>query len=710
MERSETVKFGEEELSLQIGKVSKQADGAAWVRYGDTVVLVTAVASSELKEGLDFFPLTVDYLEKSYAAGRIPGGFFKREGKPTEKEVLTSRLIDRSIRPLFPKGFNYEVQVIANVLSVDRKNSPDPLVIIGASTALEISDIPFLGPVAGVRVGRVNGKLICNPTPAQLEKSDIDLIVSGTKKTVTMVEGSCKEISEAELMEAVFFGHESIQEVLDLQLKLKEELGKSKREVPDLNIDPVLEQRIVSQAQQRLREVILIKEKVMRRKERQRVFEEIMEEFDEADRAMVKTILENLERSLLRKMVLEEGRRIDGRGWKDIRPISCQVGVLPRTHGSALFTRGETQALVVTTLGTSSDEQKIESLEGDTYKTFMLHYNFPPFCVGEVKPLRAPGRREIGHGALAERALLPVMPKYEDFPYTIRVVSDILESNGSSSMATVCGGSLSLMDAGIPIKNAVAGIAMGLMKEGEKVAVLSDILGDEDHLGDMDFKVAGTKKGITAFQLDVKIEGISKELMTEALLQAKEGRMKILEIMNGVVDKPRPFLSEHAPKIITINIKSEKIKDLIGPGGKHIKNIIEQTGVKMEVDDSGKVSIAASDTSSSEKALEMTRYLTQDTIEVGKIYLGKVKRIVDFGVFVEIFPGTDGLVHISQLSNNRVTRIGNVIKEGDNLIEEGSDILVKIIGIDRDGKIKLSRKEALRRRLNYMGNRSTISA
>lgn len=700
MEKNGTAKFGDAELSIEIGKIGRQADGAAWVRYGDTVVLVTVVASSETREGLDFFPLTVDYLEKSYAGGRIPGGFFKREGRPTDKEVLTSRLIDRSIRPLFPKGFNYEVQVIANVLSVDQENSPDPLVIIGASAALEISDIPFLGPVAGVRVGRIDGKLICNPAMARLGKSDIDLIVSGTKNTVAMVEGSCKEISEAELLEAVFFGHKCIQEVLDLQLKLKEGLERNKREVLELEIAPILQERVISQAQEKLRRVIPIQEKVIRKKEREKVFDEIIEEFrDEADEVVVKEILENLERFLIRKMVLEEGKRIDGRGWKDIRPISCQVGILPRTHGSALFTRGETQALVATTLGTSSDEQKIEALGGYTYKTFMLHYNFPPFSVGEVKPLRAPGRRETGHGALAERALLPVIPEYEDFPYTIRVVSDILESNGSSSMATVCGGSLSLMDGGIPIKSAVAGIGMGLIKEGEKAVILSDILGDEDHLGDMDFKVAGTRRGITAFQLDVKIEGIPKELMEEALLQAKEGRLKILEIMDEEIDKPRPFLSEYAPKIITYFIKSEKIRDLIGPGGKNIRNIIEQTGVKMEVDDSGKVSIASSDAPSSEKALEMTRYLTQNEIQVDTIYLGKVKKIVDFGVFVEISPGIDGLVHISQLSNNKVIRIGNVLKDGDNIIEEGNDILVKVIGIDRDGKIKLSRKEVLNKRL-----------
>ncbi len=677
-------------LSIEVGRVAKQADGAALVRYGETVVLVTAVAAKELRADTDFFPLTVDYQEKTFAAGKIPGGFFKREGRPSEKEVLTSRLIDRSIRPLFSDGLRCETQVIATVLSADRENDPDVLAMLGASVALEVSDIPFNGPLAGVRVGRVQGQWVINPTQSQLQDSEIDIFLSGCRDAIVMVEGGARMVPEDAILEALFQGHEAIQHLLSIQEEFKREVGKSKRPVPAAEQDKGLIQRVEELARDEILEAIAIPEKQERYKRlddvKSGVLSQAMIEHPEKEKE-IKAVFEELKRNYFRKLIVQDRRRIDGRSLKEVRPISCEVQVLPRTHGSALFTRGETQALVVTTLGTTSDEQKIDALIGEHYKKFMLHYNFPPFSVGEVKFLRSPGRREIGHGALAERALLPVLPKEEEFPYTIRVVSEILESNGSTSMATVCGGSLSLMDAGVPIAAPVAGIAMGLIKEGGEVRVLSDILGDEDHLGDMDFKVAGTRGGITALQMDIKIGGVTREVMREALYQAREGRVGILEVMETTIPEPRGEISGHAPRIITLKVKPEKIREIIGPGGKVIRGIVEETGVKMDVEDDGTVTIASSDEAATQKAVEMVQRITAEA-EVGKIYKGTVRKIMDFGAFVEILPGTDGLVHISQLAPERVRRVTDILKEGD-------EVLVKVLEIDKQGKIKLSRKEAL---------------
>ena len=677
-------------LSIEIGRVAKQADGAALVRYGETVVLVTAVAAKELKLDTDFFPLTVDYQEKTFAAGKIPGGFFKREGRPSEKEILTCRLVDRAIRPLFSEGLRCETQVIATVLSADRENDPDVVAMLGTSIALHVSDIPFNGPLAGVRIGRIDGQWVINPTQSQLRDSDTDIFLSGSRDAIVMVEGGARMVPEDEILEALFAGHEAIQPLLQIQEEIRREIGKPKRHVPLAELNSGVVKRVEELALAKLKQAIEIPEKLERYKRIGEVKGEVvgqaLQELPDKEKD-IKGAFDELKKKTFRDLVIEQERRIDGRGLKDIRPITCEVEVLPRTHGSALFTRGETQALVVTTLGTASDEQKIDALIGEHYKKFMLHYNFPPFSVGEVKFLRGPSRREIGHGNLAERALLPVLPPEESFPYTVRIVSEILESNGSTSMATVCGGSLSMMDAGVPVAAPVAGIAMGLIKEGEHVRVLSDILGDEDHLGDMDFKVAGTPEGITSLQMDIKISGVNREIMRQALHQAKEGRLHILGIMGATMASHRANVSGHAPRIITLKVKPDKIREIIGPGGKVIRGIIEATGVKMDVEDDGTVMIASSDEAASRKAIEMVQRIAAEA-EIGKIYKGTVRKIVDFGAFVEILPGTDGLVHISQLAPERVRRVSDVLKEGD-------EVMVKVLEIDRQGKIRLSRKEAL---------------
>jgi polyribonucleotide nucleotidyltransferase len=677
-------------LSIEIGRLAKQADGAALVQYGETVVLVTAVAARDLKLDTDFFPLTVDYQEKTFAAGKIPGGFFKREGRPSEKEILTCRLIDRSIRPLFAEGLRCETQVIATVLSADRENDPDVVAMLGASAALHVSDIPFNGPLAGVRIGRNNGRWIMNPTQSQLDESDVDIFLSGSKDAIVMVEGGAQTVPEEEILEALFAGHEAIQPLIEIQEQIRREIGKPKREVPLAKLDQAVVRRVQELALAKLQRALEVPEKLERYKRiaeaKAEVVPQALAEFPEKQKD-IKNAFEELKRSVFRGLVIQQERRIDGRGLKDIRPITCEVEVLPRTHGSALFTRGETQALVVTTLGTTSDEQRVDALIGEHFKKFMLHYNFPPFSVGEVKFLRGPGRREIGHGNLAERALLPVLPVDDSFPYTIRIVSEILESNGSTSMASVCGGSLSLMDAGVPISAPVAGIAMGLIKEGEHVRVLSDILGDEDHLGDMDFKVAGTSAGVTSLQMDIKVSGVNRDVMQQALHQAKEGRLHILGIMNETLAGARTNVSGHAPRIVTLKVKPDKIREIIGPGGKVIRGIIEATGVKMDVEDDGTVRIASVDEEAAKKAIEMVQRITAEA-EIGKIYKGTVRKIVEFGAFVEIFPGTDGLVHISQLSAERVRKVTDVLKEGD-------EVMVKVLEIDRQGKIRLSRKEAL---------------
>jgi polyribonucleotide nucleotidyltransferase len=688
-------------LSIEVGRLAKQADGAALVRYGETVVLVTAVAAKELKLDTDFFPLTVDYQEKTFAAGKIPGGFFKREGRPSEKEILTCRLIDRSIRPLFAEGLRCETQVIATVLSADRENDPDVVAMLGTSVALHVSDIPFNGPLAGIRIGRINGQWVMNPTQSQLAESDVDIFLSGSRDAIVMVEGGAQMLPEDAILEALFAGHEAIQPLIQVQEEIRREVGKTKREVPLVEIDHAVIRWVEELALAKLKQALEIPEKLERYKRIAEVKGEVvlraLEQFPEKQKD-IKGAFEELKRNVFRGLVIHQERRIDGRGLKDIRPITCEVEILPRTHGSALFTRGETQALVVTTLGTTSDEQRVDALLGEHFKKFMLHYNFPPFSVGEVKFLRGPGRREIGHGNLAERALVPVLPAEENFPYTIRIVSEILESNGSTSMATVCGGSLSLMDAGVPVIAPVAGIAMGLIKEGEHVRVLSDILGDEDHLGDMDFKVAGTAAGVTSLQMDIKISGVNREIMRQALHQAKDGRLHILSVMNGTLGASRTNVSGHAPRIITLKVKPDKIREIIGPGGKVIRGIIEATGVKMDVEDDGTVTIASSDEAASRRAVEMVQKIAAEA-EVGKIYKGTVRKIVEFGAFVEILPGTDGLIHISQLAPERVRKVSDVLKEGD-------EVMVKVLEIDRQGKIRLSRKEALQETSANAGNAS----
>jgi polyribonucleotide nucleotidyltransferase len=689
-ERIET-DFHGRRLVVETGKVAKQAGGAAWIEYGETVVLVTATASHAPREGIDFFPLTCDYQEKTFAAGKIPGGFFKREGRPAEKEILTSRLIDRPIRPLFPKGFNCETQVIATVLSHDKENDPDVIAMLGASVALTISDIPFDGPIAAVRMGRVDGKLVVNPLTSELAASDVNLVVAASRDAIVMVEGGANVLPESIVLEALFGAHEAAQPLITLQDELRRKVGKPKRPVAAAAVDEALATSVREFATPKLRAALARGIKQERYAALDAVHEEAIATFGGGDLERTKQVgqlVAKVTKEVVREQIVTERKRLDGRGLADIRPITCEIDVLPRTHGSALFTRGETQALVTTTLGTSSDEQKIDALIGEHYKKFMLHYNFPPFSTGETKFLRSPGRREIGHGALAERALAPVLPSEAEFPYTIRVVSEILESNGSSSMASVCGGSLSLMQAGVPVKAAVAGVAMGLIKDGNEVRVLSDILGDEDHLGDMDFKVTGTRDGITAVQMDIKIGGVTRDVMSQALEQARQGRLHILGKMSQAIERPRGELSSHAPRIVTIKIKPDRIRDLIGPGGKTIRAIVDETGCKIDVEDDGTVLVASSDGVAMQKALDRIRGLTAEA-EVGKIYRGTVRRVVDFGAFVEILPGTDGLVHISQLANERVRQVTDVVREGDV-------IDVKVLEVDKSGKIRLSRKEALK--------------
>ena len=712
------------EFAIETGSVAKQADGAVLVSFGESVVLVTATASKTIRQGIDFFPLVVDYQEMAYAAGKIPGGFFKREGRPSEKEILTARLIDRPLRPLFPKGFYNDVQIIATVLSADQENDPDVLAICGASAALEISNIPFHGPIAAVRVGRVNGQYICNPALSQLKESDMNLVVAGGRESVVMVEGGGKEISEDDLLEAIFFGHRSLQAILDLQdavkqkkLTFENESRKTsaepplsvleKRIPPELHNDSylgkkvflgdeALRERIRSGGIERIRQAFSIRKKKTRNealeKTRQEVLGPVLEEAPEKSQ-QIKDYYEALEKHICREPIFQENRRIDGRLLNEVRPIQIEIGWLPRTHGSARFTRGETQVSAVVTLGSADDEQRIDALAGETFKSFMLHYNFPPFSVGEVRMLRGPSRRDIGHGALAERSLSQVLPPNDKFPYTIRIVSEVLESNGSSSMATVCGSSLALMDAGVQIKSPVAGIAMGLVKEGEKVAILTDILGDEDHFGDMDFKVAGTQKGITGFQMDIKISGVTREILKKALGQAREGREFILNKMGEALAKPRVELSLYAPRVQTLQIHQDKIREVIGPQGKVIRGIQDETGVKINIEDSGLVQIFAADAQAAQKAADIIREITK-VPEVGEFYMGRVVSIarkqdgMEFGAFVEIYSGVEGLVHISQLAKERVKKVEDVVRENDQ-------ILVKVIGIDERGKIKLSRKEAL---------------
>ncbi len=690
MEHKVDVAFSGRTISISTGKMAKQANGSVTVSCGDTIVLVTAVAAKNVREGQDFFPLTVNYQEKSYAGGKIPGGFFKREGRPTENEVLTCRLIDRPLRPLFPENFLNETQIMATVISADRDNDPGILSIIGASAALEVSDIPFLGPVAGVKVGRVNGQYICNPTAEENEKSDIEIVVVGSKDAVIMVEGSAAVVSEEDMLNAIFFGHDAIQPILAAQEELRLKTGIQKREVASPAIDAELQAKVHELAYFRIKEAVRIKTKVERHALidgiKKDVHEALLPEYEGKEKEIAEFI-SNFEYELVREHIIQDAIRIDGRDSKTIRTITSEIGLLPRAHGSALFTRGETQALVAATLGTSIDEQRIDSLFGESKKRFLLHYNFPPFSVGETSMRLAPGRREIGHGMLAERALERVIPIYDEFPYTIRIVSDILESNGSSSMASVCGGSLSLMDAGVPIKAPVAGIAMGLIKEKDNVVILSDILGDEDHLGDMDFKVAGTAEGVTALQMDIKITGVTREIMQKALEQAREGRFHILSKMAETISVAKGDLSPYAPRITTIYVKTDKIRDVIGSGGKNVRGITEATGVTIDIEDSGKINIASHDMAACEKAIKMIRDLTAEA-EEGKLYMGTVKKVMDFGAFVEIFPGTDGLVHISELDTERVKNVSDILKEGDK-------VLVKCIGIDKQGKIKLSRKEAL---------------
>ena len=682
--------WGNRTLSIETGRMAKQANGAVTVQYGDSIVLVTAVASKEPREKISFFPLTVDYQEMTYAAGKIPGGFFKREGRPSEREILTSRFIDRPLRPLFPEGFTHDVQIIATVLSADPENNPDILALIGASAALEISDIPFKGPIAGIRVGKIDNQLVINPSCEQLEKSMLELIIAGSSEAIVMVEGEANIQSEEAIMEALSFGHQSLMNIVDIQLELKKAVGKTKISFQQPSHNETLYQKVFDAAHDKIKQAIRIHNKLERNETLRQIGKSTLEELlveHEGMEIEISNILDKMEEELIRNLITSERKRIGGRNFDEIREISCEAGVLPRTHGSALFTRGETQVLASTTLGTTADEQRIDSLMQNGKKSFMLHYNFPPFSVGEVKFLRGPSRREIGHGVLAEKAIAKVLPSNDEFPYTIRIVSEVLESNGSSSMATVCGSILSLMDAGVPIKNPVAGIALGLIKEEDEFIVLSDILGDEDHIGDMDFKVAGTREGITALQMDIKITGITTDVLKKALHQAREGRLFILDKMEATIKEPRCSLSVWAPRISTIQLNPEKIGAVIGPGGKIIKNITEQTGAKIEIDDAGKVNIYSSSSESVEKAIKMIQEITQEA-EVNKIYLGKVRRIMDFGAFVEIFPGTDGLVHISQLAEGRVKSVRDVLNEGD-------EVMVKVLEIDKQGKIKLSRKEAL---------------
>jgi len=696
-----SAEFAGRNISMKTNYVAAQADGAVMVYYGDTVVLVTAVSLKSTREGVDFLPLTVDYQEKTFAAGKIPGGFFKREGRPNEREILTSRIIDRAIRPLFPKGYFSETQLIATLLSVDKENDPDVASMAAASAALGISDIPFKGPIAGVRVGRINGELVANASPEKMKESEMNLFLVGRKVTpsksgkdydveLVMMEGEGKEVQEDIIIDAIKFGLESIRPVMDLQDQMQAAIGKVKRPVAETAPDEELVARVRAEALAGLIEGYSLPRKLERYSKLVNVRETVIKNIGGDDAALgkkVAAIIEHLESRILRDMIIKEKKRIDGRSSTDIRPISSEVGVLPRAHGSSLFNRGETQALAVLTLGTSSDEQRMDYVGGEETRSFLLHYNFPPFSVGEAKGQRSPGRREIGHGALARKALVPVLPSPETFPYTIRIVSEILSSNGSSSMATVCGGILCLMDGGVPVKDIVAGIAMGLLKEGDEVVILSDILGDEDHAGDMDFKVCGTEKGVTAMQMDIKIDGLTEDILRKALAQARAGRIHIIGKIRETMTAPRSDISLYAPRITTVKVKEDQVRTVIGSGGKNIRQIISETGVTIDVEDDGTVTIASSDAEAAARAVAMVKWLTEEA-EVGKIYRGTVKKIVDFGAFVEILPGTEGLLHISQIAKERINKVTDVLQEGD-------EVMVKVLEMDKSGKIRLSRKEAL---------------
>jgi polyribonucleotide nucleotidyltransferase len=683
------ITIGRQTLSIETGRLAKQADGAVVVRSGDTMVLVTACAAANPREGIDFLPLTVDYREYTYASGRIPGGFFKREGKPSEKEVLTSRLIDRPIRPLFPAGWRHETQIVALVLSADVENDSDVLAITGASAALAIASVPFTRTIAGVRVGLIDGEFLINPTFEQRRRSRLDLIVAGSKDAIVMVEAGSKEVSEEEMVQALDRAHAAIKEIVTGIDALARDAGKKKLEVKQKEYSKELYGEIESKAYAPLAAAMRIKDKLENYASVDKVLADLLAGIPDTEperRVDAKGIFKELKEKVMRDEALERGKRLDGRAFDEIRPITIEVGVLPRAHGSAVFTRGETQALVTATLGTAEDQQKIEMVDGEIWKRFMLHYNFPPFSVGEVQFLRGPGRREIGHGALAERALTPMVPAEEKFPYTVRVVSDILESNGSSSMASVCGGSLAMMDAGVPMTAPVAGVAMGLIMDEQtgKYAVLSDIAGAEDHYGDMDFKVTGTATGITALQMDIKVSGITTEIMRKALEQARVGRLFILDKMQATLSTARTDVSTYAPRIVTLRIPVDKIRDVIGPGGKMIRSIIERTGVKIDVEDDGRVNVASADEASAQKAIGIIQELTA-TPELNKTYMGKVQRITDFGAFVEIMPGLDGLLHVSEIAHYRVKDVRDELKEGEQ-------VMVKVINIDPSGKIRLSRK------------------
>jgi polyribonucleotide nucleotidyltransferase len=685
------ISVGGRTISIETGRMAKQADGAVVVRSGDAVVLVSACAAATPRD-VDFLPLTVDYKENTYASGRIPGGFFKREGKPAEKEVLTSRLIDRPIRPLFPDGWRHETQIIALVLSADGQNDTDVLAITGASAALALSTIPVQKTIAGVRVGQIEGRFVINPTFEERRNGQLDLIVAGTSDGIVMVEAGAKEVTEADMVTALETAHAAIKEIVAGIDALARQAGKTKKTIAAKSIDPAFVKDVHGKAYEKLAAAMRIHDKLENYSTVDKVLEELVASYDEADtekRAQAKSVFKELKEHVMRDEALLRGKRLDGRKFDEIRPITIEVGVLPRTHGSALFTRGETQALVTATLGTADDQQKIETMDGEVWKRFMLHYNFPPFSVGEVGRFTGPGRREIGHGALAERALLPMMPAEDKFPYTVRIVSDILESNGSSSMASVCGGSLAMMDAGVPLRKPVAGVAMGLIMDetSGKYAVLSDIAGAEDHYGDMDFKVTGTAEGITALQMDIKVSGINHEVLTKALDQARAGRLFILGKMQEQLGASRSDVSRHAPRIVTIKIPVDKIRDVIGPGGKMIRSIIERTGVKIDVEDNGTVNVASADEASAAKAIGIIQELTA-TPELNKTYMGKVQRITDFGAFIEIMPGLDGLLHVSEIAHYRVKDVRDELKEGDQ-------VMVKVINIDPSGKIRLSRKALL---------------
>ncbi|MFQ5648480.1 MAG: polyribonucleotide nucleotidyltransferase [bacterium] len=681
--------------SIETGRLAKQADGAVLVRLGDTIVLVAVVGSEEPTEGLTFFPLTVDYREKAYSAGKIPGGFFKREGRPSENEILSARLVDRSIRPLFEDGYRCEVQILISVLSADKENDPDIIAITGASAALLISDIPFTSTIAGVRVGRVDGQFVLNPAYSDLEKSDLDLVIAGTLESIVMVEGEAKEVAEEDMVSALQFGHEKIRNLIELQTKLAEQAGKPKREFIPEPVPVDLTEKVMAHARPKLEEVIALSDTNLRKRALKQLVDEtiehLSEEYPESEDTIA-NIIHECEKELVRQKIVQEGTRIDGRSLDDVRDITCEVKVLPRTHGSALFTRGQTQALATTTLGTKIDEQKMDELEGQFWKSYMLHYNFPPFCVGDIRPLRGTTRREVGHGNLAERSIKPAMPSENVFPYTVRVVSEILESNGSSSMATVCAGTLSLMDAGVPLKTSIAGIAMGLIKENGEYHILTDILGDEDHLGDMDFKVAGSAAGITGFQMDIKIKGIPAEVLGTALEKAKAARLKILEVMGRTLSAPRDEMSPFAPRITTMKVNPDYIGSIIGPGGKTIREITDKSGATINIEDDGTITIASAEPESSQMAQDMISHLVQEP-ERGKTYMGKVKKITNFGAFVEILPGKEGLLHISQIAHERINKVEDVLKLGD-------EVEVKLLDIDAQGKLDLSRKVLLPKNSN----------